>query len=140
MATKELSQKIIFLRKLVEGGSEHSFGVHVAKMAGMPKEIIQRANEILEQLEQQHIGVETDGDKNVVEVSNLNDVKPAVQSKQVSKQTLQKAMERPVQLSFFDISDPRLQRIKDALDAMDLNVITPVELMMKVYEWKKMLD
>ena len=129
VATKELAQKIIFLRKLVEGGSEHSFGVHVAKMAGMPKEIIQRANEILVQLEQQHIEV------------NDTDSAPqkAVQSKHVSKQTLQKAMERPVQLSFFDISDPRLQLIKDALDAMDLNAITPVELMMKVYEWKKML-
>ena len=130
VATKELTQKIIFLRKLVEGGSEHSFGVHVAKMAGMPREIIQRANEILAQLEQQHIDVsDTDSAP-----------QKAVQSKQVSKQTLQKAMERPVQLSFFDISDPRLQRIKDALDAMDLNAITPVELMMKVYEWKKMLD
>ncbi len=130
VATKELTQKIIFLRKLVEGGSEHSFGVHVAKMAGMPREIIQRANEILAQLEQQHIDVsDTDSAP-----------QKAVQSKQVSKQTLQKVMERPVQLSFFDISDPRLQRIKDALDAMDLNAITPVELMMKVYEWKKMLD
>ncbi len=132
VATKELAQKIIFLRKLVEGGSEHSFGVHVAKMAGMPKEIIHRANEILEQLELQHIGVTDD---------ELNDNRRKIPTS-VSQPSagLKKAMERPMQLSFFDISDPRLQRIKDALDAMDLNAITPVELMMRVYEWKKMLD
>jgi DNA mismatch repair protein MutS len=130
VATKEIGQKVIFLRKLKEGGSEHSFGVHVARMAGMPQQIVARANEILGQLEQKHIDIET----------NENGRPLSIQTKNQTKEKLKEATDKPMQLNFFDIGDPRLQRIKDALDGMDLNAITPVELMMKVYEWKKMLD
>ncbi len=125
-STKEINNKIIFLHKIVEGGSEHSFGVHVARMAGMPQDITQRATELLHQFENQ--------------AEERTENKKSKKSK-VDKETLQRiAHEKSMQLNFFSIDDPRLQRIKDALDAMDLNSTTPVELMMKVYEWKKMLD
>ena len=125
-ATREVNNKIIFLHKIVEGGSEHSFGVHVARMAGMPQHITKRATELLHQFENQ-------ADERI-ENKKIN-------KSAVSKETLrQVAYEKSMQLSFFSIDDPRLQRIKDALDAMDLNSTTPVELMMKVYEWKKMLE
>jgi DNA mismatch repair protein MutS len=151
VATKELGSKVIFLRKLTVGGSEHSFGVHVAKMAGMPQQIVDRANEILAQLETKHIDIEHD-----TPVENKKSVKTIepeiekgplpIESGQVrieSKNALQskvKGIARPMQMNIFDIGDPRLQRIKDALDSMDLNTMTPIELMMKVSEWKKMLD
>jgi DNA mismatch repair protein MutS len=125
VATKEVGQKVIFLRKLTEGGSEHSFGVHVARMAGMPNEIVNRANEILAQLEDKHIDSASNMPKN---------------DKKETKDKLKSAAEKPMQLNFFDIGDPRLQRIKEALDKMDLNTMTPIDLMMKVAEWKKMLD
>jgi DNA mismatch repair protein MutS len=130
VATKEVGQKVLFLRKLTEGGSEHSFGVHVAKMAGMPKEIVSRANEILVQLEQKHI-----------EIENTETGKPlSIERKNPIKEKLKAATDKPMQLNFFDIGDPRLQRIKEALDAMDLNTTTPIDLMMKVSEWKRMLE
>lgn len=135
VATKEVGQKVIFLRKLTQGGSEHSFGVHVARMAGMPKQIVERANEILGQLEQKHIEIE---DK--TETVALDKTAPlSIESKKTMKNKLQNVAQ-PMQLNFFDIGDPRLDKIKKALDDMDLNSITPVELMMRVYEWKKMLD
>jgi DNA mismatch repair protein MutS len=137
VATKEVGQKVIFLRKLTEGGSEHSFGVHVAKMAGMPPVIVQRANEILSQLEQKHIEVETTENNRPLpkETGLIN-----IETKNKTKEKLAHATDKPMQLNFFDIGDPRLQRIKDALDSMDLNTTTPIELMMKVAEWKRMLE
>ena len=135
VATKEVGQKVIFLRKLTQGGSEHSFGVHVARMAGMPKQIVERANEILGQLEQKHIEIEEK-----TETVALDKTAPlSIESKRTMKNKLQNVAQ-PMQLNFFDIGDPRLDKIKKALDDMDLNSITPVELMMRVYEWKKMLD
>jgi DNA mismatch repair protein MutS len=144
VATKELGSKVIFLRKLTVGGSEHSFGVHVAKMAGMPQQIVDRANEILAQLETKHIDIEQ-----VTPVENKKSVKIteteiekgplSIESKN-ALQSKVKGIARPMQMNIFDIGDPRLQRIKDALDSMDLNTMTPIELMMKVSEWKKMLD
>ncbi|NJN35192.1 MAG: DNA mismatch repair protein MutS, partial [Saprospiraceae bacterium] len=132
VSTKEIGQKIIFLRKLTEGGSEHSFGVHVARMAGMPPSIVQRANEILGQLEQKHIETEvSDSEKKTTK---------NVENKAKTKEKVKNATEKPMQLNFFDIGDPRLQRIKDALDNMDLNAMTPIELMLKVSEWKRMLE
>jgi DNA mismatch repair protein MutS len=118
VSTKEVGNQVIFLRKLVVGGSEHSFGIHVAKMAGMPKEIVDRSNIILKELEKKH--------------TNLD-------KKQIANK-LQNISAEPMQLNFFDIGDPRLQKIKDALDNVDINSVTPVELMMMVNEWKKMLD
>jgi DNA mismatch repair protein MutS len=140
VATKELGSKVIFLRKLTVGGSEHSFGVHVAKMAGMPQQIVDRANEILAQLEQKHI--EGDIKERKKEVEYIDDKKNtplSIESKN-AMQSKVKGITKPMQMNIFDIGDPRLQRIKDALDKMDLNTMTPIELMMKVAEWKKMLD
>ena len=144
VATKEIGQKVIFLRKLTAGGSEHSFGVHVARRAGMPKQIVERANEILGQLEQKHIEIEPENKSLVIGQGSLENeaTKPgplSIESKKTMKNKLQN-VSQPMQLNFFDIGDPRLDKIKKALDDMDLNAITPVELMMKVYEWKKMLD
>jgi DNA mismatch repair protein MutS len=147
VATKEIGQKVIFLRKLTAGGSEHSFGVHVARMAGMPKRIVDRANDILVQLEQKHIEIGEEGAKGKEQEAKgkgqevIRDEKGplSIESKKTMKSKLQNVAQ-PMQLNFFDIGDPRLDKIKKALDDMDLNAITPVELMMKVYEWKKMLD
>ena len=144
VATKELGSKVIFLRKLTVGGSEHSFGVHVAKMAGMPQQIVDRANEILAQLETKHIDIEQDTP--IKNKKSVKTIEPEIEKRPLSiesKNALQskvKGIARPMQMNIFDIGDPRLQRIKDALDNMDLNTMTPIELMMKVAEWKKMLD
>ena len=104
----------MFLRKLVPGGSKHSFGIHVAKMAGMPKEIVNRANEILKQLEKKHI--DSDLQENV---------------KQISANT---------QLSIFDAVDPKATALKELIEYIDINTLTPVEALMKLNELKKFLE
>lgn len=114
ISTKELGNKVIFLRKLVAGGSKHSFGIHVAKMAGMPKEIVNRAIEILKQLEQKHI----DGDMHE-KVKHI----PA-----------------NMQLSIFDAADPKAAELKELIDHLDINTLTPVEALMKLNELKNFLD
>lgn len=114
ISTKEINNKVIFLRKLVPGGSKHSFGIHVAKMAGMPNEIVNRANEILKQLEQKHI------DTDITEkVKNI----PA-----------------NMQLSFFDAVDEEAQKLKKKIKELDINTLTPVEALMKLNELKKDLE
>lgn len=110
ISTKEVNNKVIFLRKLVSGGSKHSFGIHVAKMAGMPTEIVNRANEILKQLEQKHI--DTDIAEKVKHI-------PA-----------------NMQLSFFDTTDQEAQKLKKQLQELDINTLTPVEALMKLNELK----
>jgi DNA mismatch repair protein MutS len=134
VATKEVGQKVIFLRKLTEGGSQHSFGIHVARMAGMPNTIVDRANEILAQLESKHIEIPTTEQDEPLQTS----ISAGGNGKFIQKKL--KTLPMATQLNFFDIGDPRLQRIKEALDRMDLNATTPIELMLKVSEWKKMLD
>lgn len=114
IAVKEIGKKIIFLRKLIPGGSEHSFGIHVAKMAGMPKEVVQRATLMLEQLEKSH--------------------KPSEQAK--VKQSVESA---GMQLSIFQLDDPTLQQIKEELIALDINSLTPVEALMKLNEIKRLV-
>ncbi|MDB4534641.1 DNA mismatch repair protein MutS [Vicingaceae bacterium] len=113
VSVKEIKNKIIFLRKLVQGGSNHSFGIHVAKMAGMPSKMIIRANEVLKQLENSHVG---NGDtKKVKSTIDVEDM----------------------QLSFFQLDDPVLEQIKDELINIDINTLTPVEALMKLNEIKK---
>lgn len=116
IATKEVEQKVIFLRKLVEGGSEHSFGIHVAKMAGMPRSIVERAAHILAQLEQKSINNDSE---------DVKTVQPATD--QISA---------PVQLSIFEQSDPKLTQLKTSLEELNLNSMTPIECMMKLSELK----
>ncbi|HEX9825737.1 MAG TPA: DNA mismatch repair protein MutS [Flavobacteriaceae bacterium] len=113
VSVKELKDTVLFLRKLVEGGSEHSFGIHVAKMAGMPQQVIHRANKILKQLEKSHSSEElTD------KVKSLNN---------------------DMQLSFFNLDDPLLEQIKEEIVNIDIDTLTPVEALMKLNEIKRML-
>ncbi len=116
VSVKEIDNKVIFLRKLERGGSEHSFGIHVAKMAGMPKSIVNRANDILHQLEQ----------------SNPE------QGIAKSTATVAQAKEG-VQLSFFQLDDPVLCQIRDEILNLDINNLTPVEALNKLNEIKKIV-
>ncbi len=109
---KEATNKIIFLRKLAEGGSEHSFGIHVAKMAGVPQIVVNRANTILKELEGQRTNL--DGNTATVKVN-------------------------PIQLSMFQLNDPILDKIKEDVLLLDINTMSPVEALMKLNEIKKML-
>lgn len=117
ISVKEVDNKVIFLRKLERGGSEHSFGIHVAKMAGMPKSIVKRANDILRQLESdsRQQGV---GGKPLKEVSDSRE---------------------GMQLSFFQLDDPILGQIRDEILNLDVNNLTPLEALNKLNEIKKIL-
>lgn len=116
VSIKELDNRVIFLRKLKRGGSEHSFGIHVARMAGMPKSVVYRANEILKELEQSH------------------------QKKSLTKPVSDLAGHREgMQLSFFQLDDPVLKQIRDELIDLDINNLTPVEALNKLNEIKKHL-
>ena len=106
---------MIFLRKLVPGGSEHSFGIHVAKMAGMPPKLISRANEILKRLEQERTGGEH------------------------IKDSIKKVQQQAYQLQMFSIDDPILVKIRDLLNNLDVNTLTPVEALMKLDEIQRVL-
>lgn len=114
VSVKEIKNNVLFLRKLVEGGSEHSFGIHVAKMAGMPQIVIQRANKILKKLEKSHSSEElTD------KMASLKD--------------------DDLQLSFFNLDDPLLEKVKEEITSLDINTLTPVEALMKLDVIKRML-
>ena len=115
VSVKEINKKIIFMRKLVEGGSNHSFGIHVAKMAGMPNFVIKKSEEVLEKLEKLR------GDSN-----------------QEVKKTLAKKKDE-MQLSFFNLDDPILEDIREDISNIDINTLTPVEALMKLNEIKKKL-
>ncbi|MFO0359428.1 MAG: DNA mismatch repair protein MutS [Flavobacteriales bacterium] len=115
VSVKEVGQRIIFLRKLAQGGSNHSFGIHVAKLAGMPSKVVDRAKEVLVQLEKSH------------SKENLNG-----NIKQV-------AQDAAVQLSFFQLDDPLLEQIRDEIIHLDINTLTPVEALMKLNEIKRLI-
>jgi DNA mismatch repair protein MutS len=130
VSVQELNNKIIFLRKLKEGGSEHSFGIHVAKMAGMPRIVIERANAILQKLEKEH--------ELELELANTNGPVEAGMKKAPSKSSNKNVLrDEEVQLSFFQLSDPVLQKIKEDILNTDINTLTPVEALMKLNEIKK---
>ncbi|MEE3144855.1 MAG: DNA mismatch repair protein MutS [Bacteroidota bacterium] len=117
VSVKEVGKKILFIRKLVEGGSEHSFGIHVAKMAGMPSQVVKRSEQILNDLETMHSSV--GGKKNKEEIkTSLND---------------------SMQLSFFQLNDPVLEQIHEELKNVDINSLTPVDALLKLNEIKKLL-
>jgi DNA mismatch repair protein MutS len=123
VSVKESGNKIIFLRKLSEGGSEHSFGIHVARMAGMPAFVIDRANLILKKMEKEHEFALENNDGLVVNGSAK--IKPALKS--------------DMQLSFFQLNDPILQQIKEDILLIDINTLTPVEALLKLNEIKKLV-
>lgn len=121
ITNKEIGNKIIFLRKLAPGGSTHSFGIHVARMAGMPPAVIQRANEILEQLEDKHVG-----DAQTAGQPHTKDLSKAVQQLSAPK----------MQLSIFDAHSETFDEIRTMLNGIDINRLTPVEALMKLNEIK----
>jgi DNA mismatch repair protein MutS len=114
VSVKELKDTIIFLRKLVSGGSNHSFGIHVAKLAGMPNQVIHRASKILKQLE-----------KN--------------QTSEKVKETLKEVQQDEMQLSFFQLDDPLLEDLREEILTTNLDALTPIEALMKLNEIKRML-
>ncbi|MFO7613895.1 MAG: DNA mismatch repair protein MutS [Bacteroidales bacterium] len=118
ISVKEIGNQVIFLRKLRKGGSEHSFGIHVARMAGMPPKVIERAHELLKLLERSH--------------SNDELSKMAREIAKTGKDNLQ--------LSFIQLDDPLLQQIRDDIIHLDIDNLTPMEALMKLHAIKKMLD
>lgn len=114
VTVKEINNKILFLRKLEEGGSEHSFGIHVARMAGMPASVLKRADEVLKQLESSH-------------------------SNDKVKKHIEKRAEPGYQLSFIALDDPLLLDIKEQIVDLDINALTPVEALMKLNDIKSRL-
>jgi DNA mismatch repair protein MutS len=115
VSVKELKDNVLFLRKLVPGGSHHSFGIHVAKMAGMPQAVLDRANKILKRLEKSHSSEEL-----------------TEEMKAIAKDEMQ--------LSFFQLDDPLLAEIKEEILEIDIDTLTPVEALMKLNEIKRMLQ
>jgi DNA mismatch repair protein MutS len=116
VSIREFNNKVIFLRKLKRGGSEHSFGIHVAKMAGMPRSVVSRADEILKELEQSH------------------------EKQELAKPIAGLAGHREgYQLSFFQLDDPVLKQIRDEIVGLDIDNLTPVEALNKLYNIKKLL-
>jgi DNA mismatch repair protein MutS len=113
ISTEEKKNKVIFLRKIKKGGSENSFGIHVARMAGIPRPVVNRANQILKQLETDRVNVNTKGS-----------------SKKISSN---------VQMNLFQINDPKATEIINLLDNLDVNTLTPVESLMKLNEIKQLL-
>lgn len=116
VSVKESGNKVIFLRKLVPGGSNHSFGIHVARMAGMPVKVVERAREILVQLEKSH------------------------RSEQLSGQIREVASQAGMQLSFFQLDDPTLAQVREQITHLDINTLTPVEALLRLSEIKRILE
>ena len=116
VSVREAGGKILFMRKLVEGGSEHSFGIHVAQMAGMPNSVVLRADEIMHHLEQEKV------------------------SEQAPQQRMKSAPKSNYQLSMFELNDPQLKRMKELMEQLDINTITPVEALLKLNELKLLLQ
>lgn len=114
VSIQEAKGNIIFLRKLISGGSEHSFGIHVAKLAGMPSKVVNRANEILKTLE-------------------------STKTTQNSGEKIKRVTEENLQLSFFQLDDPVLENIREELTKIDINTLTPIEALMKLNAIKKMI-
>ena len=116
VSVREVDKKVIFLRKLVRGGSEHSFGIHVAKMAGMPRSVVERANEVLEMLE-------SENKQSILE----------------GKDMTKAAVREGVQLSMFQLDDPVLAAVRDEILGLNIDNLTPVEALLKLNEIKKIV-
>ena len=148
VSVKEVNGKVIFLRKLMPGGSEHSFGIHVAEIAGMPKSIVNRANAILRQLEADNagVGVDESGAEASAEAPSENTAATTVTSvkrrkggKLSTRNIASQSSVQGVQLSFFQLDDPVLCQIRDEIIGLDINNLTPVEALNKLNEIKKIV-
>lgn len=148
VSVKEVNGKVIFLRKLMPGGSEHSFGIHVAEIAGMPKSIVSRANAILRQLEADNagVGVDESGAGASAEAPSENAAATTVTSvkrrkggKLSTRNIASQSSVQGVQLSFFQLDDPVLCQIRDEIIGLDINNLTPVEALNKLNEIKKIV-
>ena len=126
VSVKEVNNKVIFLRKLVPGGSEHSFGIHVAKMAGMPKSIVKRSNEILKQLETENRqeGIVTEKRKGSIKSKPVKGIASSADG---------------YQLSFFQLDDPVLSQVRDEIKNLDVNNLTPLEALNKLSEIRRII-
>ena len=148
VSVKEVNGKVIFLRKLMPGGSEHSFGIHVAEIVGMPKSIVNRANAILKQLEADNagVGVDESGAEASAEAPSENAAATTVTSvkrrkggKLSTRNIASQSSVQGVQLSFFQLDDPVLCQIRDEIIGLDINNLTPVEALNKLNEIKKIV-
>jgi DNA mismatch repair protein MutS len=117
VSVKEIDNKVLFLRKLTQGGSEHSFGIHVARMAGMPQQVLHRAEEVLQQLESHHY-----------------------KNNKGKKEKINKPAGGGYQLSFIALDDPLLLDVKEQIMDLDINALTPVEALMKLNDIKEILS
>ncbi|MBQ4408094.1 MAG: DNA mismatch repair protein MutS [Bacteroidales bacterium] len=134
VSVKEMDGKVIFMRKLVPGGSEHSFGIHVAKLAGMPPVVVERANEIMKELESGSRGSSStvDSTTDSASVSSVSSVRGIKTAKPTKKSNVD-----GIQLSFFNLEDPVLMQIRDEIKRIDINTLTPIEALNKLNEIKK---
>jgi len=121
ISVKELGNKVIFLRKLEMGGSEHSFGIHVARMAGMPPQVLKRAHAMLEILESKN--------------EQISDKKLSKNPKKI----IQNKPDAGFQLSFIQLDDPTLLEIRDKIVDIDIDTLTPIEALLKLNEIKKIV-
>ena len=130
VAVKEMGNTIVFLRKLERGGTEHSFGIHVARIAGMPLSVVARAEEILRNLELVY------GNNEIVPSRSLKE-----RGRKASAHAVREAAESPspqnMQLSMFQLDDPVLVQIRDQIKGLDINLLTPIEALNKLNEIKK---
>ena len=129
VSVREVDNTIVFLRKLARGGTEHSFGIHVARMAGMPQTIVKRANEILSNLETVY------GDNDVAAGTPVRQRKKRQPS---AKQVADVAGQGSMQLSMFQLDDPVLVQVRDQIKGLDINSLTPIEALNKLNEIKKL--
>jgi len=155
VAVKEADGRILFLRKLQEGGSEHSFGIHVARMAGMPTSVVLRANEIMHHLEQERAsaGLDADAPTEFDEVlAGLSDEQTGGKivalngaagttaehrgPKPQPAAAVHNAPRPSLQLSMFEPADPALERVRELLETLDINTMSPIEALLKLNELK----
>ena len=117
VAVREVEGKVLFLRKLVPGGSDRSFGIHVAEMAGMPQRVLERARRVLAHLERTHSG-DLGQDDDAPRMADVG---------------------RELQLSIFQPEDPAIEQVRDEIDALDIDTLTPVEALLKLNEIKRLV-
>ena len=139
VSVKEVDGKVIFLRKLMRGGSEHSFGIHVAEIAGMPKSIVRRANAILKQLEADNAEVGMNKEEGGTPTGKASSSGSKKTGNLSTRQLVNSPTGAGMQLSFFQLDDPVLCQIRDEIIGLDINNLTPMEALNKLFEIKKIV-